>query len=356
MLPRLLSPTGQLVRADLARRLVEADAALPPGIRLRVVEGHRSPADQRAIVAAYTAELRTLHGDLPAADLGRLTSRFVAPLEVAPHVAGAAVDLTLVDVLGDELDLGTPIDATPEQSDGRCYFAALGIGADARAHRELLARVLGGAGLVNYPTEWWHWSYGDRYWALTTGAPARALRPGRAGGRGVTTLATRARCASRRRAGAAGRPGRDRREHPALRGPDARCADGRGQGRRLRARGRSRRPYLPRPRRLLAGRHHARRGARPARGRAARPGAQLAQPGRRRLPTPPWLPTSTSPCRARRTCGRSRSPAWPPAPPPGCTCTWTSGWPATARLPASGTGCAGPPRRRSGPASSGWSG
>jgi hypothetical protein len=26
------------------------------------------------------------------------------------------------------------------------------------------------AGLVNYPTEWWHWSYGDRYWALLTGA------------------------------------------------------------------------------------------------------------------------------------------------------------------------------------------
>jgi D-alanyl-D-alanine dipeptidase len=25
---------------------------------------------------------------------------------------------------------------------------------------------------VNYPTEWWHWSYGDRYWALMTGAPA----------------------------------------------------------------------------------------------------------------------------------------------------------------------------------------
>ena len=34
--------------------------------------------------------------------------------------------------------------------------------------------MLGGAGLVNYPTEWWHWSYGDRYWALVTGA-AHAL-------------------------------------------------------------------------------------------------------------------------------------------------------------------------------------
>ena len=184
----------------MARGSSRADAALPPGIRLRVVEGHRSPADQQAIVAAYSAEVRAVHGHLPDAELRRLTSRFVAPLEVAPHVAGAAVDLTLVDVCGDELDLGTPIDATPEQSDGRCYFAALGIGADARAHRELLARVLGDAGLVNYPTEWWHWSYGDRYWALADRRPRRALRARRADGRGVTTVATRVTTADTARA------------------------------------------------------------------------------------------------------------------------------------------------------------
>jgi len=33
------------------------------------------------------------------------------------------------------------------------------------------------AGLVNYPTEWWHWSYGDRYWAMATGAPAAIYGP-----------------------------------------------------------------------------------------------------------------------------------------------------------------------------------
>jgi D-alanyl-D-alanine dipeptidase len=37
--------------------------------------------------------------------------------------------------------------------------------------RAILAQALRPAGLVNYPTEWWHWSYGDRYWALVTGAP-----------------------------------------------------------------------------------------------------------------------------------------------------------------------------------------
>jgi len=176
-LDRTLSPTGAPVRAGLAERLRAAHLALPPGIGLRVVEGHRSVAAQRSIIAAYSAEVCAARPGVSGQELDELTSRFVAPLEVAPHVAGAAVDLTLVDACGDELDLGTPIDATPEQSDGRCYFAAAGIGADARAHRELLGRVLGDVGLVNYPTEWWHWSYGDRYWALVTGADAALYGP-----------------------------------------------------------------------------------------------------------------------------------------------------------------------------------
>ncbi|WP_185995411.1 M15 family metallopeptidase [Nocardioides campestrisoli] len=170
-------PARALVRAGLAERLAAAAADLPAGIALRVVEGHRSVAHQRAIIDAYSAELRAARPEAGTDELHRLTSRFVAPLEVAPHVAGAAVDLTLVDACGDEVDLGTTIDATPEASDGRCFTAAAGIGADARAHRDLLARVLGGAGLVNYPTEWWHWSYGDRYWALLTGAPAALYGP-----------------------------------------------------------------------------------------------------------------------------------------------------------------------------------
>lgn len=176
-LPKAISPAGAVVRRGLAGRLLAADAALPPGVGLLVVEGHRSPADQAAIIATYEAEVRAAHPLAGVVEVTRLTSRFVSPLAVAPHVAGAAVDLTLVDACGDELDLGTPIDATPEQSDGRCWFAADGIGADAHAHRALLAAVLTPQGFVNYPTEWWHWSFGDRYWALLTGADAALYSP-----------------------------------------------------------------------------------------------------------------------------------------------------------------------------------
>jgi D-alanyl-D-alanine dipeptidase len=170
-------PARAPVRAGLANRLDVAAGLLPAGVRLRVVEGHRAGDAQLAIIARYSAEVCAAHPGISADELDRLTSRFVAPLRVAPHVAGAAVDLTLVDACGDPLDLGTEIDATPERSGGRCYFASTRISPDARAHRDLLAEVLGLVGLVNYPTEWWHWSYGDRYWALVSGAESALYGP-----------------------------------------------------------------------------------------------------------------------------------------------------------------------------------
>jgi D-alanyl-D-alanine dipeptidase len=92
----------------------------------------------------------------------------VSPPAIAPHVSGAAIDLTLCHEDGAELDMGTPVNASPEDSNDACYFSAP-VSPTARHHREILAAALGAAGLVNYPTEWWHWSYGDRYWALHTG-------------------------------------------------------------------------------------------------------------------------------------------------------------------------------------------
>ncbi|HEV6952044.1 MAG TPA: M15 family metallopeptidase [Promicromonospora sp.] len=169
-------PAGALVRAEVARRLQHAQELLPDGLRLEVVEGHRHPADQQRIIDTYAREVLAEHPGVDASELEVLTSRFVSPIAVAPHVAGAATDLTLVDENG-PLDMGTPIDATPEQSGGRCYFGSPDITPEARALREVLAHALGAAGMVNYPTEWWHWSYGDRYWALVTGAPAAVYGP-----------------------------------------------------------------------------------------------------------------------------------------------------------------------------------
>jgi D-alanyl-D-alanine dipeptidase len=166
-------PRGDFTRtrAGVRDRLVQADRALPAGINLLIIEAYRPPSLQTHIFDSYRGELQAARPELSLAEAETLASRYVAPLAVAPHVCGAAIDLTLVDASGAELDLGCPEGATPEQSDGACYTGAPQISARARENRAMLAEALGSAGMVNYPTEWWHWSYGDRYWAHVTGSP-----------------------------------------------------------------------------------------------------------------------------------------------------------------------------------------
>jgi zinc D-Ala-D-Ala dipeptidase len=153
-------------RAGAAERLARAEKLLPGGLRLLVVEAYRPLELQRKYFEGYLEELAQLNPEYTAEQLRAAASRFVSPPEVAPHTAGAAIDLTLCDAEGRELDMGTILDATPEQSEGKCYTEAEDLPPEAAANRAILVGAMHSAGFVNYPTEWWHFSYGDRYWAL----------------------------------------------------------------------------------------------------------------------------------------------------------------------------------------------
>lgn len=174
---RLADPAGAFahLRAGMAERLRRV--VLPLGVHLLVVEGYRPVSLQRKWFEDYRETLRATFPEMSSDELHVAASRFVSPVEVAPHTAGAAVDLTLCDDDGVELDMGTEVNATPEQSDGNCYTASTGISAEATQNRKVLVTALEGVGLVNYPTEWWHWSYGDRYWAMVRGHDSAVYGP-----------------------------------------------------------------------------------------------------------------------------------------------------------------------------------
>ncbi|MDJ0463922.1 M15 family metallopeptidase [Streptomyces sp. H27-C3] len=165
------------LREGVLGRLVKAQASLPRGLRLLYVEGYGPLSLQRHHFEEYAGQLRTAHPEWSAEQVASAASRYVSPPHIAPHSAGAAVDLTLADADGRELDLGTPMNASPEDSADACYTSADGIGDEARARREILGAALTAAGLVNYPTEWWHWSFGDRYWAHATGTDGALYGP-----------------------------------------------------------------------------------------------------------------------------------------------------------------------------------
>ena len=73
--------------------------------------------------------------------------------------------------------MGTGVNASPEESDGACYTDAPGLSGRARANRATLGRALAAAGMIPYRTEWWHWSFGDRSWALRSQRPAALYGP-----------------------------------------------------------------------------------------------------------------------------------------------------------------------------------
>ncbi|WP_443041103.1 M15 family metallopeptidase [Streptomyces sp. B21-102] len=85
---------------------------MPSGLRLLIVEGYRPPTLQRAYFQEYATELRHANPGWSDSLIHEAASRYVSPPQIAPHSAGAAVDLTLADQDGQEVDMGTRMNAS----------------------------------------------------------------------------------------------------------------------------------------------------------------------------------------------------------------------------------------------------
>ncbi len=162
--------SSRWVRRSVRDRLVRAAQLLSPVYMLALDEGWRPPAIQARVFDRQVSRLADVYANEQLESLRRLASRYVAPPDVAPHPTGAAVDVVLLGRDGSEVDMGCPINTNPEDSAGLCYTDHPDVPKAARDARAALGEAMRRAGFVNYPTEWWHWSYGDRYWAMTTGA------------------------------------------------------------------------------------------------------------------------------------------------------------------------------------------
>ncbi len=158
-------------RKIVGEKLVLAQSLLPDGIKLLLKECYRPMWVQKISWDAYTATLREQFPNWSDLEIYEEGSKLNAPLEVAPHTTGGAVDLTLIHAAGEWLDMGTDLNASPLQTQEATYTHALNITATAKENRQILSEVMTKAGFVNYPTEWWHWSFGDKYWALLSGQP-----------------------------------------------------------------------------------------------------------------------------------------------------------------------------------------
>ncbi len=96
----------------------------------------------------------------------KLWDKFKNPLYVTDpakgsmHNRGAAVDLTIVDSKGKQLDMGTPFDFFGKEA----HHAYTNLPKEVLANRKLLRETMQAVELHPITTEWWHYSFrGERY-------------------------------------------------------------------------------------------------------------------------------------------------------------------------------------------------
>lgn len=135
------------LRPETARALVRAQALLrKQGLGLKMYDCYRPrPYQQR------------LWDKVP-------NPNYVTPpAKGSMHSRGAAVDLTLVDAAGKELDMGTPYDFFGPKA----HYDYEQLPAEVLANRRLLRSTMEAVGLRGIRTEWWHFSFQGKSFPLS---------------------------------------------------------------------------------------------------------------------------------------------------------------------------------------------
>jgi D-alanyl-D-alanine dipeptidase len=167
---------GCWVREEVRDFLRAAALFLPEGYRLHFFGGWRHFAVQWAHWEEQLVEKRKQFPNVSEEELrriARMTSADPSRGGFGPHQTGGAVDLTVVDKNGKELDMGTPFSF----HEPRAQTDFPGITKTQRKNRDILRHAMELAGFQNYPGEWWHWSYGDRAYAAYRRLPYAIYGP-----------------------------------------------------------------------------------------------------------------------------------------------------------------------------------
>ena len=161
--------TERRIRRYIYKMLLKAHSLLPAGYYFKIYEAYRPLQAQIQLWKNVVAEQKKLHPDLSTD-----SEEFIALCDVfaanpyrqgSGHQSGAAIDVSLCDAEGKDYDMGGQVRGFDTSADFEYPVSET-----ARHHRLILRAALENVGFVNYPAEWWHYSFGDRLWARLTGS------------------------------------------------------------------------------------------------------------------------------------------------------------------------------------------
>jgi D-alanyl-D-alanine dipeptidase len=155
------------VRPLVAEALAKAKTRLPARHTFKLYDAWRPWARQEKIARLALQEIRAAHPGWTHHQVKQEQWKMAPPQRVltkfGSHRFGGAVDLTIVDQHGRELNMGVPVDYLGGEK-ARLLFYDLKPALDSREkrfrdNRRLLITAMEHGGFQPYLAEFWHWGY-----------------------------------------------------------------------------------------------------------------------------------------------------------------------------------------------------
>ncbi|MEH6445696.1 MAG: M15 family metallopeptidase [Oceanospirillaceae bacterium] len=150
------------VRIMVKEKIEQAAKQLPKGLCLMVFEAYRSIERQQMMWDAVYQNVQLASPHFNAQQIYDEAAKWISPPDGfgSGHLSGAAIDVTLATPQRDLVDMGTGV-----QEFNSLTVTKAAVSQKVKDNRDILVSCLQSQGLINYPQEWWHFSYGDRLWA-----------------------------------------------------------------------------------------------------------------------------------------------------------------------------------------------
>lgn len=127
-------------RESIIRKLIEATDYFPYGYQFLIKEAYRPLSRQRRSFEEAFNHYKIQYPLKNDNQIYELTCQYVAPVKVAGHPTGGAIDITLLKD-GIELDMGTEFNDIPTEPENLTYLHSTYINDLAKANRKYLSIV-----------------------------------------------------------------------------------------------------------------------------------------------------------------------------------------------------------------------
>lgn len=154
-----------LIRKNVLKKITKVADSLPDNINIKV---YKTFTSKQTLNEMFEKIVNKILEENP--KIGRHEAIRMAKYQstdpsgnLGGHETGAAIDIAFCDDSGKDFDYGSNIfdRSTPSYKNV--------LNKEQKRNRKYLVKKMKKQGFVNFPAEWWHFSYGDRLWSAYKG-------------------------------------------------------------------------------------------------------------------------------------------------------------------------------------------